>query len=324
MEKPIIIRFNGVKKEFKDRTILDNVSLDIRTGEIFGIIGMSGSGKTTLLNTLIGFYQPEEGDIFYNEGYVQGTGERFSSVFENLRDVRRAFGFAPQLPSYYPRLTAEENLDHFGSLYFLPKDIVERNSEHLLKLTEIYDVRSKLAQNLSGGMKQRLGMACALIHRPYVLILDEPTANLDPVLRKQTWSIVKRINEKGTTVVVASHFLKELEGVCHRIAVLHKGKVVAQGTPNELKDQYTKSHEIILETSPGKYDKMMKQLKKQKNLKISRMLKKDNSLVVYSQNAEETLIKILHSLKKNKEYLLDVDLNKPSLSEVFEELTRNK
>ncbi len=317
MSDNVILKANKVTKAFGKKLVLENLNIDVFSGEIFGIIGMSGSGKTTLLNTLVGFYLPEEGDVLYK------TNGDYGSIFERNKEIKSVLGFAPQHPSFYPKLTVFENLDHYGALYGLPKDIRISNINYLLKLTGLEDSRDKLAQYLSGGMQKRLGIACALVHKPKILFLDEPTADLDPVLRRQTWHLIKKINDQGTTVVMASHFLTELENLCSRIAVLDSGLIKELGTSLELKEHYSNNEEVIFESTPGKYDKVLKKLKKE-GLPIRKTQNKGHKAVIYTPKPERVLHRLLHILEKSKEKLLDVEVNKPSLSEVFESLTKPK
>ena len=315
MSKQIVLKLDKVVKIFGKKIVLQNLSLEVEKGEILGIIGMSGSGKTTLLNTMVGYYQPEAGDIL-----IRGDGN-FKSVVRNHKSIRGLIGFAPQSPSFYPKLTVFENLDHYAALYGLPVSIRRANINYLLKLTGIEDSRHILAQYLSGGMQKRLGIACAMIHKPKILMLDEPTADLDPILRRQTWHLIKKINEQGTTVIMASHFLTELETLCTKIAVLYNGRIKQVGSSAELKSHYNTNEEIIFESIPGKYAIIINKLKKEK-IPISKIVNKGHKVVIYTSKAEEVLHRLLHVLEVSKEKLLDVDVNKPSLSEVFESMTK--
>lgn len=309
-----IIKFEGASKVFGGLTVLDGINLEINKGEIFGIIGLSGSGKTTLLNALIGFIELDSGDIQYR---FPALNNKFYSVFKKPTPLRKDFGFSSQDPSFYSKLTSEENLDHFGSLYYLPNSLREKNVRSILKLTELWDSKDTLAQNISGGMQKRLSIACSMIHNPSVLVLDEPTADLDPFLRHDMYELIKQINMQGTTVIITSHFLSEMEGLCHRIGILHKGKIVETGTTDELKDMYSKNHEVHFEIESGHYDAVLKDLKKH-NLSIKRIVKKDRKMIIYTPEAEKVLHTLLHVLEESGENLMDVELNKPSLSEVFE------
>jgi len=237
LNMPPVIQLKNVEKRFGKRKVLDGVDLQIDEGEIFGIIGMSGSGKSTILNTLIGFYESEQGEILF----YSYKDKKYKSAVKNVIELRKTFGFAAQDPSFYPKLTVEENLMHFGSLYKIPKKIIKENAKHLLELTELYDCRKQLAQSLSGGMERRLSIACSLIHNPMVLILDEPIADLDPIRRKEMWNLIRELHHKGKTIIIASHFLEELEPICTKIAVLHDHKICSVGTMPQLKKYYNKS-----------------------------------------------------------------------------------
>lgn len=316
-----IIQVKNVSKRFGKKTILKQVDFQITSGEIFGIIGLSGSGKTTLLNTMIGFLQPEVGDVRFKLEHLlnfRDDTQQYRSVFKNQMDVKKIFGFAAQTPSVYSQLNCVENLDYFGKLYGLSKDIRQTNIDILLKLMDIYEARHIQAGNLSGGMMKRLDIACALIHDPKILILDEPTADLDPLLRKQMWNLIRQINEKGTTIILSSHFLDELEHLCDRVGILYDSRVISTGTPNEIKKFYSKEQEIRLETTPGKYDEILKKLEKYKDITINSSKKEGNKLIIYTNKAERHLHKILHIVEEMDEILLDVTLEDPSLREVLE------
>jgi len=309
-----IIDFRGLRKEFRDKVVLDKVDLAINRGEIFGIIGLSGSGKTTLFNTLIGFLEPEEGEINYFDSNKQIPIKKDSKI------VKTEFGFATQEPSFYPKLTAEENLDHFGSLYKIKKKIRRQYIDYLLKLVDLYDSKDNISASLSGGMQKRLTIACAMIHNPKVLILDEPTADLDPYLRNKTWDVIKNIKKQGTTVILSSHFLDEVDLLCDRIAILHNGVILEVGSPKELKDKYSKNEEIELRIKSGNYGKVYNAIEKQK-LPVSKVLKRPENIVLYTPKPESTLRKLLDLVDDLGEELEYINVNRPSLAEVFESLT---
>ena len=313
-----IIHIKDFTKAFGDNLVLKGINLTINKGEIFGIIGMSGSGKTTLLNSLIGFLQPDSGSVYFKSGH------KFRQVHENQLEVNKLFGFASQEPSVYQKLTVEENLDHFGSLYDLPDDLRSSNIRRLLKLTNLTESRTTLAQNLSGGMQKRLSIACSLIHNPKILILDEPTADLDPILRDQTWDLIKIVNKAGTTVIVASHFLDEVERGCNKIAILHNTGVLTTGSPSDVKNSYTDNYEIRIETVEKRYNLILKKLKDYPQHDIKRTQVKDGQLVIYTTNADEILHCLIHIIEWAKETVVNIDMKKPSLTEVFEALTNEK
>ncbi len=300
-----LIEVKGVSKKFKRKVVLHDVNLQIPKGKIFGIIGISGSGKTTLLNALVGFYRSDSGQVLYN-------GRR---IDRGLHDVRHDFGFATQTNSFYPKLTVEENLAYFGTLYGLPKKTVKTNIDRILPLLKIEDERNVVADNLSGGMKRRLDMACALIHYPKVLILDEPTEELDPRLRGEIIDVIKQICDSGTTVIVTSHLLWEMERLCDQIAVLHNSQVMHVGSVEQLRELYGKNEEIHLETASGNYDYLIMHLDKRL---IEKAVKKGGSLLIHCKaSGEEVLHEVLKIVAKQKDKVNIVDIRKPSLNDVF-------
>jgi len=308
-DKQNFIQFQNVIKRFGKKVILAGINLDIPYGERFGVIGVSGSGKTTLLNVLIGFMKPNAGKIYYKS----------NDISKNDKKVKSNFGFASQDGSFYSKLTVMENLSYFGKLYNMgSKDIKER-SINLLKLVELEDYKDLLAGELSVGMQCRLDLACAMLHNPKVLVLDEPTEGLDPALRKEVLLILKKINEQGTTLVMTSHLLKEMEAICTKIAILHNGQIIESGTTNQVRSLYYKNDEIHLETSPGDYEKISRRLSKKDIQKIEL---KEHKMIIYTAQPEKVLKNILVTISKLKESLIDVDVAKPSLEEVFEKLTK--
>jgi len=226
---PPYIEFEGITKKYGNTLVLDNLTLSIPYGEITGIIGPSGSGKTTMLNLLIGFVKPNKGRILFQS----------RNIIKDFSNVTTLFGFAAQEFSFYTDLTIEENLAYFGNLYKLKKSEIKLRTDELLKLLEIDYARKTIARSLSSGMGRRLDIACSLIHNPKVLILDEPTQDLDPILRKELVATIRKVNkERETTVIITSHLLGEIDEMCDTIGILYKGHIVKMGTPSELKKFY--------------------------------------------------------------------------------------
>lgn len=319
-----IVRFEGVCKEFRGRRVLSDINLEVKSKEIFGIIGLSGSGKTTLLNLLIGFIKPTHGDILFHAEHLleYDTTETFRSVFAKPKEVKNIFGFASQYPSFYSELSVIENLRYFGSLYNLSKDLLDSNIHSLLYLMDLYDAKDVTASYLSGGMQRRLDIACALIHDPKVLILDEPTSDLDIQLRKHIWHLLKKINEKGTTIILSSHHLDDLEYSCDKIAIINESKIINYGTPDELKNSYAREVEIQVETVRGQYDKILSAVKQ--NIVHEKTREFEHKLFIYTTTVEDVLFKIMQTIVSTNDVLLDLMVRKPSLQEVFEALTKSQ
>jgi len=326
MQRPPILRVQHLTKRFGNLTVLKRVSLDIYEGEIFGLVGASGSGKTTLLRTLIGYLAPEEGDVKFRYDYFvkrkQGKNKPlYASVYKQPRLARTLFGFGSQDPSFYKKLTVKENLMYFGSLYDLPRKALESNTDILLTLMDLKKAEDVLAGDLSGGMGRRLDIACALIHDPEILVLDEPTSDLDPLLRAHIWSLVQKINKKGTTIILASHHLSEVEAFCSRIAIIKDGKIIDVATPARLKTKYADSQEIRIQTYPGAYANIANALK-QPGSRVFDIKIKGSELIIYSDQPHMVLHKLIHTLETLKEELIDIRVSRPGLDELFLRITR--
>ncbi|MBU4502378.1 MAG: ABC transporter ATP-binding protein [Nanoarchaeota archaeon] len=313
MEKRDIpfIQFQNIMKSFGKNNVLVGVSLDIPYGERFGIIGVSGSGKSTLLNILIGFIRADQGAVYYN----------MRDILREKKEVRRTFGFAAQDGSFYSDLTVMENLHYFGTLYGMSKVDIEKRARGLLALVGLTKAMGILGKNLSRGMQKRLDIACAMIHEPKVLILDEPTEDLDPILRKDILLLIKKINERGTTIIITSHLLSEIEVTCTKIAILHEGKIIETGTPADLKGRYYHNDEVHVETMPGNYEKIVKKMRK---TYVEEVDLQENKMVIRTPNVDGVLHTLFKAVTASKEKIIDIDVRKPTLEEVFTALTRGK
>jgi|SRR3989344_4174971 len=311
-EQPFV-QLENVSKWYGKSLVLDKISLNIPYGDIFGIIGKSGSGKSTLLTTIIGFLKPSEGKVYFQS----------HDIYNDIREVQQQFGFAAQEVSFYPRLTVSENLQYFGKLYNLTTKQVKERIPQLLKLVNLGGNEKLLGWKLSAGMQKRLDIACALIHEPKVLLLDEPTEDLDPILRTELLDLIKKINrEKNVTVVLTSHLLNEVEYVCNKVAILHDHKIIASGTVNELKENYSKEHEVGIGLEEGYNEEFMNMVKKIPAVK--KVSVRQGKIYLYTNKGSEILKKMLGvSLHPNKKKfnVVSISLSKPSLEEVFEELT---
>jgi len=207
---------------------LKGVSLDIGEGEFFGLLGPNGAGKSTLIHCTTGLAQPTSGDI-----RVFGH-----DAVHHYEQARAAVGLAPQEVNLDWFLTVEETLDYHGGYFGMPKRERRERAKELLAEFSLTEKRNDRTRTLSGGMKRRLILARALMHRPRLLILDEPTAGVDVELRLELWHYVQRINTEGTTILLTTHYLEEAEQLCDRIAFINDGQIVAQGTSGALAGQY--------------------------------------------------------------------------------------
>jgi len=310
-EQPFI-QLENISKRYGNINILDKVNLNIPYGEIFGIIGKSGSGKSTTLGIIIGFLEPTEGKVYFQS----------RDIYKNLDEVQAQFGFAAQEVSFYPRLTVRENLEYFGKLYNLKSRELKQKIPELLKLVNLEGTEHLQGWKLSAGMQKRLDIACALIHEPKVLLLDEPTEDLDPALRLDLLDLIKKINkEKNVTVVLTSHLLNEVEYICDRVAILHNRTIIKVGKIWDLKEDYSKDSEIIVELQDRENDEFIKMVKKIKAVK--KVLVRQGKVYIYSSKGIDILKSMLvSSMQTKKKFnVTSITLSKPSLEEVFESLT---
>src|SRR5215510_6491545 len=223
-----MIRVQELTKTFGEVTAVGGVTFDVRPGEIFAFLGPNGAGKTTTIQMLTTLLRPTSGMIA-----IDGLDPAAHPL-----DVRRRFGIVFQDPSLDHELTAYENMDLHGVLYHVPRRLRNERIQTLLTLFELWDRRDARVKTFSGGMKRRLEIARGFLHTPKILFLDEPTLGLDPQSRNQLWTHVRHLNEtEGVTVFLTTHYMDEAERVAHRIAIIDHGRLVAQGSPAELKRQ---------------------------------------------------------------------------------------
>ncbi|WP_157507268.1 heme ABC exporter ATP-binding protein CcmA [Ktedonobacter racemifer] len=225
--EPVIV-LEHVAKRFGKLYALKDLSLTINAGETYGFIGPNGSGKTTLIRLLVGLSRPTQGTISI-------LGKRVPS-----QAVAPAIGYMTQASALYNDLTARENLEFFASIYGLRGEERRRRINEELERVELTDRASSLVAHFSGGMKQRLSLACALVHRPQVILLDEPTVGVDPELRLSFWQYFVQLNREGVTIIVSTHHLDEASR-CTRLGLLRSGELLAQGAPTELLERSGKN-----------------------------------------------------------------------------------
>jgi ABC-2 type transport system ATP-binding protein len=229
---------DGVSRRYDDVDALDDVTLEVRGGTILGVIGPSGSGKTTLIRLLTGTLEPTSGTM-----RVLGQVPR-----KFTRQAREQIGYMPQHFVLYEELTASENVSFVAALFGLLWPKRGRRVNAVLKLVDLWEARGKRARHLSGGMQRRLELACALVHEPRLLFVDEPTAGLDPMLRQKVWAEFRRLREDGRTLVVTTQYVGEAE-YCDLVAVLSRGRLIALATPDELRRMAVGGEMIEIETA---------------------------------------------------------------------------
>lgn len=225
MEYAVIIE--NLTKKFGNITAVNNISFKIKKGTIFGFLGPNGSGKSTTIRMLCGVLRPTSGT-----GKVMGF-----DIVNQTESVRQNIGYMSQKFSLYEDLTVEENLDFYANIYSLPKDVRNQRKKEILSMAGLEGREKHLTGILSGGWKQRLALGCALIHKPKLLILDEPTAGVDPVSRRVFWNIIRQLAHQGITILVTTHYMDEAED-CDEVGFIFNGNLMAIAPPKELIKQY--------------------------------------------------------------------------------------
>ncbi|WP_066057026.1 ABC transporter ATP-binding protein [Robertmurraya korlensis] len=218
-----IVQIEQVKKHFGKQEVLKGIDLDINEGEIFGLLGPSGAGKTTLVKQLVGLELPSS-----------GQNKVFNIPMPSL-DVIAKIGYMAQSDALYGELTARENLQFFASLYGLNRGRQKDRIQTCMEIVQLSEHTDKQVSNYSGGMKRRLSLAIALLHEPKLLVLDEPTVGIDPVLRKSIWNSFYELKKRGVTIIVTTHVMDEADK-CDRLGMIRDGHLIAVGTPQSLKE----------------------------------------------------------------------------------------
>jgi len=233
------VSLRGLTRHFGDVAAVRDLSFDVRRGELFGIVGPDGAGKTTTLRVLAGVLSPSGGDALING----------ISVTQDPEGVKHHLAYMSQRFGLYTDLTVRENIDFYADLFLVPP--VERTArrERLYRFSGLGPFESRLAGQLSGGMKQKLGLCCALIHEPEIMLLDEPTFGVDPISRRDLWLIVHEMVARGVTVLVATAYLDEAER-CDRVAMLHEGRLIALDTPGSLQERLAGRVQMVHTDAP--------------------------------------------------------------------------
>jgi len=235
----IAVSVKDLEKKFGTFTAVNRINFEVKKGEIFGFLGPNGAGKSTTIRMLCGIYSPTSGS---------GTVGGYDIVKEQDR-IKEHIGYMSQKFSLYDDLTVEENIDFYSRVYSVPKGECEARKDETIKMAGIEDFRTSLTNTLSGGWKQRLALGCAIIHRPGIIFLDEPTSGVDPITRSNFWSIIKQMAGEGKTIFVTTHYMDEAEN-CNRLVLIYRGTMIAMGTPEEMKTKIMKN-EILEIDMPG-------------------------------------------------------------------------
>lgn len=302
-----MLEVKNVLKRYDDLVALDNLSFDIKKGEVYGLLGPNGSGKTTLINCILSLSKFEKGDIKIFDQPM--SVDRY--------DLKAKIGYVPQEIAVFDELNVYDNIDFFCGLYIQDKATRKQYVEEAIEFVGLNDFRKFVPKKLSGGLKRRLNLACGLAHKPELLILDEPTVAVDPQSRNAILEGIMDLNKKGMTVIYTSHYMDEVEQICTRISIIDKGKLLATGDKYELKKLVGLTDTLILKDIDMK-NLDISQLESIEGLgKIS--LEGSNLSIGIQDNMAMT--HIFAYLENNDIFFKGMDINSPSLNDVFLEIT---
>jgi len=296
------IEVEGLTKLYGDLKAVNNISFKVREGEVFAFLGPNGAGKTTTVEIIETIRNPTKGKV-----KVLGY-----DISKSTREIKERIGVLPQEFISFERLTVKETLTYFSNLYKKHADIDE-----IIDTIDLRDKENELYMNLSGGLKQRVGVAIALVNDPDVIFLDEPTTGLDPRARRDVWDAVAGLKKQGKTVFLTTHYMEEAEYLADSIAIIHKGRIVAEGTLDELLRQY--GHQSTLLIKGGKAGEIAGALKKD-----GYSAEKTNGNVEVKISKRDAVIDILFHLKEEGIYYREIDIRHSDLEDVFLNLTGEK
>ncbi len=304
----MILNVKDLVKRYGEETAIDHLDLSIDEGEIFGLLGPNGAGKTTLINSVLGLTKTES-------GHMEVLGKKLAS---NGNGVKKEIGVVPQDLAIYEDLTAYENVDLFASLYGLKGQQKKERVEEALEFVGLADKKKQYPKKFSGGMKRRLNIAMAIVHQPKLVIMDEPTVGIDPQSRNQILESVKTLNQRGITIIYTSHYMEEVEAICTRIAIMDRGRIIARGTKEELKQLIDFEEKgILLVDRPGEGLKTaLKAIEELNDVEISQ-----EGVTLTWGKGNQPLTRIMRIVDEQGYQLKGLKIQEPNLENVFLTLT---
>ncbi|QSF44699.1 ABC transporter ATP-binding protein [Paenibacillus tianjinensis] len=299
---------SDVVKRYDQKLTVDHVNFNIQEGEIFGLLGPNGAGKSTTISMICGLLKYDSGDI-----RIDGL-----SVKEQPIEVKKRIGLVPQELALYESLTAAENVRFFGKLYGLRGSLLKERTEEALAFTGLSDRAKEKPSTFSGGMKRRLNIACAIMHRPKLIIMDEPTVGIDPQSRNHILDSVKALNKLGSTIIYTSHYMEEVAAICDRVAIMDKGHIIACGTEKELRERVAHEEKIVvnaLNITPALINELGK------HPRINRVEVVQDTVELYLPSSQSELQDILFIFAKHEGVIVSLHIEEPDLETLFLSLT---
>lgn len=303
-----VIEVKNLTKEYKELKAIDNLSFEVKEGEILGLLGPNGSGKTTTINCILSL-------LNFKSGSIKIFGKEMNP---NAYDIKENIGVVFQEVAVFEELTVIDNIDYFCGLYINDKNTRKKYVEEAIKLVGLDSYKKFYPKQLSGGLLRRLNIACGIAHKPKLIFLDEPTVAVDPQSRNNILDGIKKLRESGATIVYTTHYMEEVEILCDRIIILDKGKILASGTSDELKSLANIEEKITVEIMEldKKYIEEIKTLKN-----VDEVIYTNQTLIVTYKKGKNNLTDFIDYLKKESIKYNKIYSERPTLNDVFLELT---
>ncbi|MDD6402328.1 MAG: ABC transporter ATP-binding protein [Lachnospiraceae bacterium] len=303
-----VVKIENLVKRYKEILALDHFNLEIKEGEIFGLLGPNGSGKTTTINCLLSLLK-------YDKGEISVFGEKMKP--DNYK-AKRNIGVVMQNVAVFDELTVYENIDYFCGLYIKDKATRKQYVEEAIDFVGIAEFKKFYPKKLSGGLLRRLNIACGIAHKPKLIIMDEPTVAVDPQSRNKILEGIEELNRRGATIIYTSHYMEEVEQICNRIAIMDRGKNIAIGTKEELKTMIKNTETLRIEAVELD-ESQIKELEKLKH--AYEVIYQDNNLTIKYSGGKHNLINVLNFFNENNINCGRVYSELPTLNDVFLEIT---
>lgn len=301
-----MITVSGIKKKYGSNEALKGISFTIKQGEFYGLLGPNGAGKSTTIGIMSTLVSPDTGSVVI-DGHDLRTHPEL---------CKQTIGVVPQEIALYNELTAVDNLMFWGSLYGVKKDVLKQRMEETLKLFGLFERRNEKIRTYSGGMKRRINIASALLHKPKVLFMDEPTVGIDPQSRNLIFEVVEKLHQEGMTIVYTTHYMEEAERFCDRIGIIDNGTIIAQGTLDELKQQGGEKESLVI-TGKGISEERVNKLKSQGYS----VAMNEDQLTFLSAHLKTEMPKMIVACNDTGIEIEHIDIRRVNLETVFLSLT---
>ena len=302
-----IIEVKKLTKKYKELKAVDNLTFNVKKGEILGLLGPNGSGKSTTINSIL--------SLLNYDGNIKIFGKKMNP---NAYDIKSKIGVIFQDVAVFEELTVIENIDYFCGLYVKDKNLRKQYVEEAMEFVGIQDFRKFRPKKLSGGLLRRLNIACGIAHKPEIIFLDEPTVAVDPQSRNSILDGIKKLRDNGATIIYTTHYMEEVEMICDRVIIIDKGKIIAEGTCDELKKLAKIEEKITIEVSKIE-EKNIEEIRANKN--VEDVLYENNVLFIIYDKGKNNLENLIDYMKDNKIKYSSIYSERPTLNDVFLELT---